>query len=623
MRAAAALSGNNEVKKTVKTIFLVLGCLFLIYTLFHSSQIEQEILAHYKYYRFMKGKAPIVDLKLDSSNCTEDQTFLANWRGLSLCIQRNKDFSYTGSSECPEGYKLCNPGLCVNESEACPITRLSILYNEATGLINMELERLSEELPILHMVIANSNSDSERANVLNTVSDGQIPFWNDTDFVELDSILLETVPKGNQIEPSEQISQRLLGIRRRPLNFERSYPARVKTSGLYSSLAYLLVVFGIVLYLLARIFSEDSSEPCQGQLHDGFLFIMIWSPLNDFHFVINGELLSASLTDFPQYSIRILWARGIEYAILALLIWGLIKHCKLAHELLKLIEPKPFAGYKRFKDSGLIYKFVGDTFFYTLALACDQVMVQNMHRKKHTSYKLNQRMLRAIDVVPERNRLYCLTLYSLQITDTITEKHLKSIPCYLGLRKLRLFAYPIIITKGGRKENYYEIYEFIDEKKYQLIGMYCGIDKEPILSTHNGQKYLYYPTVKGWRGLNLSQKTTIVLNRDPNQIPLTIDESMSKMISYDKIGIYETDLLTGETQKRLEMEDLLSAKVFEDQIFLLLPNRVLESVSRGSLRTVNSYLLDQEYSEIIAIYSQLNLRSYLPLKHCSLSLYSK
>ena len=77
------------------------------------------------------------------------------------------------------------------------------------------------------------------------------------------------------------------------------------------------------------------------------------------------------------------------------------------------------------------------------------------------------------------------------------------------------------------------------------------------------------PTERGWRGFNLSQKKTIILNRDPNQIPLSMNDTISKLISYDKTAIYETDIFIGETNKKLDVGDLLLSRGFEDQIFLL------------------------------------------------------
>ena len=119
--------------------------------LVHSSEAEQDIMDHYEYSEYMKEKGPIKELKLFQENCPEDYSFLSDWSGSSLCIQRNEDFYYTKSSECSSEYQMCNPGLCVLKSEGCPITGVS---QANMSLTDLEVEKRPGHPPILHILHA-------------------------------------------------------------------------------------------------------------------------------------------------------------------------------------------------------------------------------------------------------------------------------------------------------------------------------------------------------------------------------------------------------------------------------------------------------------------------------------
>ena len=140
---AALSESQKEFRRTCRIIALVLGTLFFIDILVHSREIEAEIMVHFRYSKYMEGKNPITNLTLSHSNCTDNSTFLTNWKCLALCVQRNKDFYYTEASECSPGYKMCNPGLCIVDSEPCPVTNASLKTNETTKSLEFVTQRLA------------------------------------------------------------------------------------------------------------------------------------------------------------------------------------------------------------------------------------------------------------------------------------------------------------------------------------------------------------------------------------------------------------------------------------------------------------------------------------------------
>jgi len=133
---------------------LILFFLYSIYITLDVEKIPADAVIDYLQHNL--NMHPITYIRTTDTDCPEnfEEVVLGNWPGVFsegdgkpgsgpiplhfwrdeiFCIQRLENFKYT-LDECPEGYKRCQPDLCIFESDICPITGIKFLKQLPDGV---------------------------------------------------------------------------------------------------------------------------------------------------------------------------------------------------------------------------------------------------------------------------------------------------------------------------------------------------------------------------------------------------------------------------------------------------------------------------------------------------------